>query len=188
MSHIEGRASDQEDLDEIMNSYVLASVEDGQGFKSIRVELPNNPSFGGEVEDIEIDRGVSKLGVFLLSLEVDPRFRRNGIGTRLMSSMAYVAKTESCGRLFSAVTSPHTVRMFKTLFNEESVTFYDDDPSNRQRLEIPMTLDQAIMSLERMESHSIDGKVEEAFSFLVELGEIALSDLEEPIVIKNIFD
>lgn len=171
-----------EALAEIAARPITAFVTESMGFTDISIELPHNPRFIGEVvmgEDLQD-------GVFLLTLQVNPELREQGIGTRLASAMAYVAKSEGLENLHSAVDSPHTIRIFKKLFHEKDVTFLDIDPSSRQMVELPMTFEQAILSLERVQAMFGTGeKHDYHFNFVVNLGNVALTSLEKPTIIHN---
>lgn len=172
MSNRIGSVSKEAALAEIARSPVEASITKNDKDVTISVKLPYNPPFLAKYE-----RGVEPGYLFLKRLEVDPNLIRNYIATRLMAAMAYAAKIHGFHALESVISSPHSMKIIRKLFDEESIRFYDTDPQTKALIELPMTIAEAIMCLER--SHVAE------FDFEISLAKTALDSLEEPIFVNT---
>jgi len=83
-----------------------------------------------------------------LDLFVSPAdVRGTGLGTRLVSAMTRLALEKSAANIEGVVTSQHTLKIFRRLFAEERLSFFD------QGVHLPMVTEQAICSLERAEEY-----------------------------------
>ncbi len=136
------------------------------------VGLPYGNFFEGEVdrEDLPVAE------MFLNHLEIHPEIRKNGIATRLVSSLAHVAISNNIYILHSVAGSPHTFRIFKKLFGDENIYLFDQG-------RLPITIDQAIESLERAQAYGADpDNQQHVIAFRIYLGDVALQSLEEPII------
>jgi GNAT superfamily N-acetyltransferase len=171
-----GLSSSVEQLSEIERSPVLAYRGSGPWSQDITVSLPHNPHFLGEFDE-------TGERLFLHELEVNQDLRGRGIATRLMKAMIYAGKAEGANIMHSDVDSPHSVRIFKKIFPETAVKYYDIDPETNERVELPMLFDEAIASLERHQEHRKE--VEDAdrggFDFEADLTKVPFSNLEQPV-------
>jgi hypothetical protein len=126
-------------------------------------------------------------------LVVDPEFRQAGLANRLVAGMAQVAIDNGMERLRGPVDSPHTVRAFSRITEPNALHFSDVVPTafdNRgkptafEMVELPMTPEQAIASLElaaeqRIADHRPDRDI--SIGFTIDTAGINRDMLESPI-------
>lgn len=98
-----------------------------------------------------------------LTLRVAPEDgRRSGLGTRLVSALTRRVLEHGGVVLHGSVESQHTLRIFRRLFGESRMSFTDvvprpeGSPGPVVGVQLPITLDQAIASLEQAETHESD--------------------------------
>lgn len=102
----------------------------------------------------EIDRGSPDhpdAEICFLDLRVDEDYRRRGLATRLFGALALTALNQSISKITGSVDSQHTLKIVRELFPDESIDITDIDPMTGEVTHLPITLDQAILSLERSE-------------------------------------
>lgn len=95
-------------------------------------------------------------------LEVDPLFRGMGIGEKLVRRLAEEAKKRRIQHLESVITSQYSLDIRARLFGKEALNFYYDPPGIPTTpfppagMPLPITFDQARMSLVRAEAFEKD--------------------------------
>ena len=101
-------------------------------------------------------QGNRKFGAYFGDLRVEKSYRERGYATRLFSALAGLAIDKGFNSLAGSVDSQHTLRIISKLFAEEAVRFSVIDPTTNDDINLPITLPQAIQSLERAEKFEDD--------------------------------
>lgn len=170
-------AKQQAKLAEISDTPVHAFVDNE---RRIRLTLPHGCYFGaGPVLRPGVESRLT-----MHELRVDPKLRRAGIATRLMSSMVYIARELQPDRFSGLITSPHTPRILRNVVGEAAVSYLEYVPRLDQEFTLPLTTDQAIQSIRHTLKHGdpeYDGIVAS-----INLGALALNSLEKPTGVDEV--
>jgi GNAT superfamily N-acetyltransferase len=81
-------------------------------------------------------------------MRVESDFRQAGVATRMIQALAAVAIDNGAETLYGVVESPYIMRILAGIADESAVHFYTTDPVRGEDVELPMTVGQAIQSLE----------------------------------------
>jgi hypothetical protein len=161
-------------LEEINNSVVLAKWSEDQGEK-VDVTLPHRCSFSGV---ITTEGSACMTAVYLT---VPEALRGNQIGERLTRALTVVAMQRGVTTLRADIESPYALRSWRKVFGDERLRFYHDVPSMHDG-ELPMSADQAVLSLERAYvpgAGNLEGDV--SLDVEVDLFGLDISDWEQPV-------
>lgn len=97
--------------------------------------------------DLEHDSGELVIGG--LDMRVSPELRERGYAKQLLGAMAYIALREHAARLEVAVESPYVLRALRRVFSDDGLSFYDATPYEPDGVRLPLSINDAIESLER---------------------------------------
>lgn len=117
------------------------------------------------------------------NLWVDEKMRQTGVGTRLLKAGLVLAKNHGATISSSDVYSPHALKIRQNIFGENNLRFWD--ASNFNIGELPISVSQAIMSLERAAQSAEEYRTsEEGFIVRSVLADVDMCDWEQPIEVN----
>lgn len=125
----------------------------------------------------------SREGIFL-GLRINPEDRNNKFGTRLASALAYLAASRGVVELHGGVESQHVIKIFRSLFGEGRLSYYDHDPTTADaaRVNLPISTDEAVSMLEGYEKFEKDIDYRSiGFGVCINLIDMDIELLEQPI-------
>lgn len=171
-------------MHEINTSRVVATCEGepDSNWSLVSLALPNGPASGLIINRFN-DRGYAVLN----HLWVPPELREQGIATRLVSAVGWLATryANDLG-LMARVESPYTMRILKGLWGAEALRFVDVDDELEVEDMRTLTADGAVAALERATAFESDlDKRQWGVDCVIKLGGRALSDFEEPLVVAR---
>ncbi len=115
-------------------------------FHILRLTLPYECAYRLDISH----REDGKLCATTAAFDVDKELRQNHIGTRLIRAGVAIVKLYRITSLRSHVESPYALKIAQNIFGEQGLTlFHDGHDRNDPDRELPITIDQAIASLER---------------------------------------
>jgi len=85
-------------------------------------------------------------------LYVPPTERRKGIGEALVRELSQAAKEEKFIQLESRILTSEALRVRRKVFGETALHFFHEAPGAKEPIEIPITYQQALESLDRAQS------------------------------------
>ena len=120
-----------------------------------------------------------------LSANTHPNYRRRGHLTRLTSALAHLSIGLGFSEIGGWVESQYTLQAFARIFGEERLTYRDYHVSP-PTFELPMSLRQAVGSLERAEAYEDDLESSESgFGVDIDLSGLRQDDFEAPILLNQ---
>lgn len=159
---------------EIVKAPVAAKWEDYDSFQDLSLTLPHGNFFSAEWGHGD---NYCCVGV----LYTNPELRQHGIATRLVSSLAYLGIKYGLATINGTVESQHVVRIFRKLFGEDAVGFYEQRPRIVELQPLPITMDQAVSSLELAAQHERDLEYRMlGLHFSIDLASVRQDRLEVP--------
>lgn len=142
-------------------------------------EDPEESFFSAEFDSQDPNRNMTFFG-----LQVYPEIRERKIGTRLVSALAYAALSKGVTALNGSVESQYVLKIFRNLFGEDNLSYYEVDP-NDEDVDLPITTDQAIEILEGYEAKEEDLEHRTlGFGVMIDLSNINPQTLERPLEVK----
>lgn len=145
-----------------------------------------NLSLSGANHMIGISQQMGQLSVSTLRLWTDSEERRSGKATRLLRAGLVLAAGYGATISSTQITSPYALKIRKGIFGEGNIKFWEDRYTyGKVTGELPITVDQAILCLQRakgfVENPDHETENDEAFTVVSDLTKVDMTNWERPI-------
>lgn len=119
-------------------------------------------------------------------LRVHPDHREDGLATRLVGALAYLAVGREAQTFSGSIDSQYSLKILSHILGDDSITFSDIDPRTMERVGLPIDLQQAIEILERAEKSESDPEHREQNLIVhANLASIDPASLEIPVELND---
>ncbi len=164
-----------EKLGQIADSEITGVWSGTTASAVIRLTLPHGPYQRGVIEQGSEKRMIAT------SLSVPEELRQHGIAGRLTRGLARIAIDNDIFEMKSYVQSAYSLRILARGLGDDAVKFYDEVSESTEEVEIPMTIDQAIMSLE------LAGR-RDGIDVVIDLAKVDIDSFESVVELNSIND